>query len=74
MAAPTFDSVCKAGMSASTAGATKTYLKAFQLWVNHGPQAGATLNGNGKDVLGFLKLAQKGAPEFTKQFLRSLNV
>lgn len=74
MAAPTFASVTKACMSASTAGANKTYVKAYDLWVNHGPQAGAILNGNGKNVLEFLKQAQKGAPLHAQQFNRSLNV
>lgn len=74
MAAPTFDSVIRAANSASTAGANKAYIAAFYFWVKLGPTEGAKANGNGKNVLQFLKLAQKGAPLHAQQFNRSLNV
>ena len=74
MAAPTFSSVTKQCLAASTAGANKAYVKAYDLWVNHGPQAGAILNGNGKNVAEFIRQAQLGAPIHTAQFKRSMNV
>lgn len=79
MPAPTFRSVTQSTVQSMPTVAQ--YVQAYDLWVRHtildpvnGAQHAASAMGMGKNVLGFLKMAQKGATEHAKMFNRSLNV
>ncbi len=70
MAAPTFDSVCKAAIQTSPTVAQ--YVKAYSFWVKIGVTDGAKAMGLARDQ--FIQYAQKGSPLVDRAFQRSMNV